>query len=199
VLSDTELPKFWKAFDTAGLIESMALKTILLTGQRPGEVAHIRAEHIDGGWWTLPGEPVPALGWPGTKNAQTHRVWLAKPVQDIIAKLEPTGFVFAGPRGNAVAMLDRAMRNICADLKAVGATPHDLRRTNGTTVTALGFGKDGMNRVQNHREGGIANVYDRHQYGDENKRIMEAVASRITTLGNGSPDNVLPFEKAASG
>ena len=29
-----------------------------------------------------------------------------------------------------------------------------------------------MNRIQNHREGGIASVYDRHGYADENKRIM---------------------------
>jgi hypothetical protein len=27
----------------------------------------------------------------------------------------------------------------------------------------LGFGRDAMNRVQNHREGGIADVYDRHE------------------------------------
>ena len=34
ILSDSELPKFWQAFDDAGLVESAALKTILLTGQR---------------------------------------------------------------------------------------------------------------------------------------------------------------------
>ena len=39
VLSDSELPRFWSAFDDAGLIISTALKTILLVGQRPGEVA----------------------------------------------------------------------------------------------------------------------------------------------------------------
>jgi hypothetical protein len=39
VLSATEVPKFWQAFDSAGLIASMALKMILLTGQRPGEVS----------------------------------------------------------------------------------------------------------------------------------------------------------------
>ena len=36
ILSDSELPKFWKAFDDAGFVESAALKMILLTGQRPG-------------------------------------------------------------------------------------------------------------------------------------------------------------------
>ena len=42
VLSDAELPKFWAAFDDAGLVSGAALKMILLTGQRPGEVAHMR-------------------------------------------------------------------------------------------------------------------------------------------------------------
>jgi hypothetical protein len=43
-------------------------------------------------------------------------------------------------------------------------------------VTGLGFGRDALNRVTNHREGGIASVYDRHGYADENKRVMEAWA-----------------------
>ena len=43
-----------------------------------------------------------------------------------------------------------------------------------------------MNRVQNHREGGIADVYDRHEYAEENKRVMEAVAGRILQLATGT-------------
>jgi integrase len=76
VLSESELPRFWSAFDDVGLVAASALRMILLTGQRPGEVAHMRREHIVDGWWEMPGEPMPALGWPGTKNAATHRVWL---------------------------------------------------------------------------------------------------------------------------
>jgi integrase len=76
------------------------------------------------------------------------------------------------------------MRDVCKRLQMLRVTPHDLRRTHGTTVTALGFGRDAMNRVQNHKEGGIASVYDRHQYADENKRVMESVAARILLLAN---------------
>ena len=47
------------------------------------------------------------------------------------------------------------MQNICAKLGADRATPHDLRRTHGTMITGLGFGRDAMNRIQNHKEGGI--------------------------------------------
>ncbi|MGE0038017.1 MAG: tyrosine-type recombinase/integrase [Xanthobacteraceae bacterium] len=190
ILSDSEVPKFWNAFDDAGLVEGAALKMILLNGQRPGEVSHMRREHIVDGWWELPGDPVTALGWPGTKNGASHRVWLPAPVQALLAELkddDATGFVFAGPRGRPVHGLDAAMRVICSKLAVDRATPHDLRRTHGSTITSLGFGRDAMNRIQNHREGGIASVYDRHGYADENKRVMEAVASKIMALVEGEP------------
>ena len=80
------------------------------------------------------------------------------------------------------------MQGICAKLKAERATPHDFRRTHGTMITGLGFGRDAMNRIQNHKEGGIASVYDRHQYSDENKRVMEAVRQQIVSLVNGDDE-----------
>jgi integrase len=192
VLSDTEIPKFWTAFDEAGLLHSRCLQMILLTGQRPGEVAHMRTEHIVDGWWTLPGDPVPALGWPGTKNGATHLVWLPKPAQTILTEIDNPGMVFAvSRRGLAISNLDGAMRDICKTLDVERATPHDLRRTDGTRITSLGFGRDAMNRIQNHKDGGIADVYDQHRYADENKRIMETVASKIMSLIEPGPDNVV--------
>jgi integrase len=197
ILSAAELPLFWKAFDDLDPVRGTALKAILLLGQRPGEVAHMRREHIIDGWWQMPGEPVPNI-WLGTKNAASHRVWIPKPAQDLLADDGPcpTGFVFAGIRGSVVHKLDDAMRQICSKLDIERATPHDLRRTHGSTVTALGFGRDAMNRIQNHREGGIADVYDRHHYEAETKHIMESVASKIMVLVEGqSGGKVLPFAR----
>jgi integrase len=198
VLGDSELPKFWSAFDDAGLVASSALKVILLTGQRPGEVCHMRREHIVDGWWTMPGEPDAKTGWPGTKNGQSHRVWLSAPVRAIIEQLDGDGFVFESGRGHPIngLTLSGAMRAVCAKLDAERATPHDLRRTNGTAIAGLGFGRDAMNRIQNHVEGGIASVYDRHQYADENKRVMETVAAKIMALVEGNDgDNVVPIRR----
>jgi integrase len=189
VLSDSEVPLFWKAFGEVGGSVGNALKTILLTGQRPGEVSDMRREHLRDGWWEMPGEPVPSLGWLGTKNAQSHRVWLPAPVRDLIGE-GATGFVFtAGPRGGAVYGLDVAMRDICKTLGVEpAARPHDLRRTHGTMITAMGLGRDIMNRIQNHREGGIASVYDRHQYSSEIQNAMGRVAARILSLAEGKGD-----------
>jgi integrase len=198
VLGDSELPLFWAAFNDVDPVVGAALKVILLTGQRPGEVAHMRREHIRDGWWEMPGEEVPSLGWPGTKNKQTHRVWLPKPVQELLASDKTIGFCFCGARGSAVRKLDLVMKTISSKLGVEPVRPHDLRGTHGSTITALGFGRDAMNRVQNHREGGIASVYDRHEYADENKRIMEATAAKLVALveGRAAGENVVvPFAR----
>jgi integrase len=190
VLADSEVPQFWKALDDVDPTRAAALKMILLTGQRPGEIAHMRAEHVIDGWWTLPGAPTEV--WPGTKNGESHRVWIAAPALPLIGNAA-SGFVFAGERGGPVTGLDGAMREVCAKLGIERATPHDLRRTHGSTITALGFGRDAMNRIQNHREGGIASVYDRHGYADENTRVMEAVAAKIMGLVEGRSAKIIPL------
>ena len=46
-----------------------------------------------------------------------------------------------------------------------------------------------MNRVQNHREGGIADVYDQHKSQRETQHIMETVAAKIMALAEGPADN----------
>ena len=212
ILSDAEIPAFWAAFETLFIVNeasSLALKALLLLGQRPGEVAHMRWEHISDWWWTLPGAPDPKIGWPGTKNGQTHRVWLPEAVRTIM-KLDDgvqkttlagaTGFVFTGARGGSASVLSlaAAMRDICQRLGVDDkVTPHDLRRTHGSTITRFGFGRDAMNRIQNHREGGIADTYDRYQYAVENKRVMEAVANHILALaeGRGETTNVVAITR----
>jgi integrase len=192
VLAASEVPLFWKALDDVEPTRAAALKMILLTGQRPGEVAHMRREHIVDGWWTMPGAPTDA--WPGTKNGESHRLWIPGPALALVGNDREPGYVFAGLRGGPVTGLDGAMRDVCRALDVDRATPHDLRRTHGSTITALGFGRDAMNRVQNHKEGGVTDTYDRHGYADENKRVMEAVAERITALAERRDDGkVVPF------
>jgi integrase len=107
-----------------------------------------------GGWWTLPGAPDPSAGWPGTKNGQTHRVWLSPPALQILDDLaiDNVQLVFAGPRGTPVRDLGRAMQQVCRELRLNSpARPHDLRRTHGTLTTSLGFSRDQMNRRGRHR------------------------------------------------
>jgi integrase len=188
VLSDGEVPMFWQAFEQAGNA-GVALKMLLLTGQRPGEIASMRREHIIDGWWEMPGEPVPELDWPGTKNARSHRVCLSEPVQALL----PTFF------GGRHARLDDAMRDICSKLKVERTTPHDLRRTALTAITRLKFGRDAMDRIANHKEDGVTDIYDRHGYAEEDQRIMKALARHILALAEGGdPGNVVELPRTAA-
>jgi integrase len=117
-------------------------------------------------------------------------VWLPEPVRRLIDSDEATGFVFASQRFGSrrpVHKLDVVMREICKTLGVEPVRPHDLRRTHGTTIAKLKFGREAMNRIQNHKEGGIADVYDVHEYADENKHIMESVAAHILALAEGKP------------
>jgi integrase len=201
ILAASEVAPFWHALDDIDRVRALALRMILVTGQRPGEVTHMRWEHVRDGWWGMPGKPDPVLGWPGTKNGKSHRVWLPEPACAILEEISDGeeitgGYVFANDRGGTAYKLDGAMRELSARLKMdPPVRPHDLRRTHGSTITALGFGRDAMNRIQNHIEGGIADVYDQHKYADENKRIMEVVASRITASVEGKATNVLQFSR----
>lgn len=72
ILSDSELVRFWKALDQTDPIKAAALRTILLSGQRPGEVCWMRHEHIKDGWWEMPGASIPDI-WCGTKNGDSNR------------------------------------------------------------------------------------------------------------------------------
>ena len=71
------------------------------------------------------------------------------------------------------------MKRLVAEIGIERATPHDLRRTSLTTITWLGFGRDAMDRIANHKTSSVTDVYDRHGYEAEDKRIMAAVARHV--------------------
>jgi len=54
----------------------------------------------------------------------------------------------------------------------------------------LGFGLDSASgatdRVANHRTSKVTDVYDRHGYADEDKRIMASVARLVVDLVEGT-------------
>jgi integrase len=136
----------------------------------------------------MPGEPQPDKGWPGTKNKRDHRVWPSNLIVDAtMASVRAQGkrrlFRSEGlffPKCD----MNADMRKICKRLGVKEkVTPHDLRRTFGTMVTRLGFGREAMDRILNHKKTkGVTDVYDRYSYEEEDKRIMLAVAEKIWEL-----------------
>jgi hypothetical protein len=75
---------------------------------------------------------------------------------------------------------------VVAELGIERVTPHDLRRTFLTWITRLGFGRDAMDRLANHRTSTVTDVYDRHGYQEEDRRIMAAVARHVLSLVEGT-------------
>src|SRR5262249_3308755 len=53
-LSDAEIVKLWHACEAIGGTAGSAIKLLLLTGQRCGEVVGMRRSEINGHVWTLP-------------------------------------------------------------------------------------------------------------------------------------------------
>jgi hypothetical protein len=47
-------------------------------------------------------------------------------------------------------------------------------------------GRDAMDRVAKHKRNKVTDVYDRHGYADEDKRIMSSVARLILDLVGGT-------------
>ena len=187
VLTDAEIKTFWHA---AVGERGAALRMILLTAQRPGEIEHMRTEHVEDGWWSLPGEPDPEMGWPGTKTGRKddkieHRVWLSDTARSLIV-----GVGRAFPRGQ----LDAEMRRICRETGMDRATPHDLRRTAATHLAEdIGVDPHIVEAILNHASGTkVARTYNRATY-DERKRVaMERWSEHVLRLvGERSDDTVV--------
>jgi hypothetical protein len=50
-----------------------------------------------------------------------------------------------------------------------------------------------MNRIQNHVEGGIATVYDRHKYEKENQLIQEKVSEFLNPMSFNREGKNIPY------
>ena len=80
VLSEVEIKTFWGNLDACAVSSEIraALRLILATAQRPGEVIGMHTSEIDGEWWTIPAERA--------KNKKAHRVYLSPLARGIIAE-----------------------------------------------------------------------------------------------------------------
>lgn len=80
VLSDEEIPWFWRACDDLGQPWGPLGKVLLLTGQRLGEVVAMTDAEIDGDTWHLTAYR--------TKNGRAHDVPLSGAVRGVLVAVE---------------------------------------------------------------------------------------------------------------
>ncbi len=113
-LNESEIKTLWGKLNNAAVSDEIkgALKLILITAQRPGEVTGMHTNEIDGQWWTIPAER--------SKNGKEHRVYLTATALEIIteaiaqAKIsreipegtEYSGFIFPCPHKKKIQSID---------------------------------------------------------------------------------------------
>ena len=102
-LTEDEIKTLWNALGCCSISDDVrrALRLVLVTAQRPGEVSAMHTGEIDetGRWWTIPGE---AIYTAQAKNHMTHRVYLTDMALELIGSLKKidhkTGKVMIDPK-----------------------------------------------------------------------------------------------------
>jgi integrase len=219
VLSDAEISLFWNGIVTSSSVRQsgLGLRLALLTGCRVSEITGMsRAELNDianpaNAAWLIPGTR--------TKNKRDHLVLLAPLacgiVLDLLGMIPPAEqFLFptrsrrrAGPIAGST--LTKAMayftRRTTGDDDAVGTwradppSPHDLRRTMETRLSALGVAKEVRDRVLNHVQGDVGSKhYNLHQFVAEKRAALMRFEAMLTAILAGESATVVPLARTAS-
>lgn len=204
-----ELRRLWVAIEQTRLDPSSAaaLKLLILTGQRRGELRLAKWEHIDldAGVWVIPSSD--------TKNRKSHTVYLSDAAIELLRSLGRKGeYVFYGrvedqPIG--ASSITTAMMRLQGrkTRKRDGKAPlsdvesfsvHDLRRT-----VATGLGEHCaaqphvVERMLNHvPEDSLVATYQRAQYVEEQKAAWQAWGRLIESCVAQEPKNVVPMRRA---
>jgi integrase len=199
VLSPDEIRELWNALDRQWFTEqtAAALRLILVTAQRPGEVVSIRREDLDlsEGWWTIPAERA--------KNGLAHRVPLNGRARETLESLpDVSPWVFPSPgrdqhiHRDALAIAIRRARQRHTDpLKIEDFSPHDLRRTAASHMASVGVERFVIGKLLNHVEPGVTKVYDRHSYDAEKKKAMDKWARMLSSILTYEPTNVAEISR----
>ena len=204
VLTNEEIVKLWAGLDLENTEidiyrpTKLAIKMILLTGQRPGEISDMRWSEIDGDVWTIPAERA--------KNREENRVPIGRMALDILeqAKVflsDDCDFVFQSSykpgRALSRAALGKAIKRHWSEIGLDERfTPHDLRRTVRTRLAEIGITDVIAERVLGHKLQGLLAVYNQHSYDREKRQALSRWESKLSAIigqSDGQPGNVIQF------
>lgn len=206
-LADDEIASVWNGLDADTFKATehvrLALKLVLVTAQRPGEVAGMRWAEIDGEVWTIPAER--------SKNGRAHRVPLSTLALELLAQLRPLAkdrpCVFPSTHAELKReapllelALSRALRNNRKNGRVLGVewfTPHDLRRSAASGMTALGIARLHVSKVLNHTDRDVTGrIYDLNEYAAEKATALTVWADYLRAVIAGKVAKVSPIRKA---
>jgi integrase len=157
-LSEAELKTVWPNLPAH-------LKLILVTAQRPGEIAGLHSREIEYEWWTIPKERA-------EKGRGDHLVYLTPLALSLIGNVD--GFIYPsttpGEPIKRMALSRYVHRMKYFDLPRW--TPHDLRRTARTMMAKIGIPDEHAEAVIAHCKRGIVGVYNKYEYQEEKKQAL---------------------------
>jgi len=198
VLSDDEIRAMWKALDSMEAPFPQIVRTLLLTAQRRDEVASMRpAYELKDDLWVIPAERF--------KNGRSQSVPLSsfalQQLADLGSLFDMVEFAFTttGDRpfsgfSKCKARLDVGMEVILRDQMRdeeslrrdqPALQPwrlHDLRRTAKTLMARVGVPREISERVLGHAIAGVEGTYDRHDYLDEKRHALNALAVEVCRI-----------------
>jgi integrase len=190
ILSAEEVKAFWSKLATAEMADPtrLALKLLLVTAQRRGELTFAKWSHfdLDGKLWTIPVELLKSSHARRSKP-EPHVVPLSPLAVRLLGKLHeltgggshvlPERADKRRDRSYSERVLSRAVRDNEEHFGIEHFTPHDLRRTAASFMTKLGVPRLHVEKVLNHSTGDIAEVYDRHDYLPEKAAALQRWAT----------------------
>lgn len=208
VLSDDELAIAWRASEAAPMVWGVFFRLLMLTGQRRSEVAGMMWEELDcnAAVWMIP--PTRA------KNGKAHLVPLSDAAVWEInlaaggSEWPRRGYVLTTTSRTAVSGISKAKAALDATIASMHEGEaiaqwrlHDIRRTVATGLQRLGVRFEVTEAVLNHvsgAKGGVAGVYQRHDWADEKRSALDAWATLVRTLVSGADQtNVVQLEVRA--
>jgi integrase len=203
VLADGEIKALWKALDLENKdidiyrVSKLALKMILLTGQRPGEVCGMTWDEVADNFWNIPAGRM--------KNNVLNRVPLCPMALEVLEDAK----IYSGKSNNIFCSSykpDRPLtrhaltRAVARHWPEMGIdekfTPHDLRRTLRTRLAELGVNEIVAERVLGHKLQGMMAIYNQYPYDTEKRQALSLWERRLAEIigGPSKPSNVIPFE-----
>lgn len=194
-LPRTELPKFLQQLDSyEGMLQTrLALRLLVLTFVRPGELRGARWEEIDlkAKEWRIPAERM--------KMHSEHVVPLSRQAIAVLEQLKAlTGqyeLVFPSERGRK-PMSENTMTFALYRMGYKSrATPHGFRATASSILNEQGFNRDAIERQLAHMERNkVRGAYTHHaEYLPERKKMMTWWADYLDDLEHGT--NVVKFSR----
>jgi len=201
-LSADEIRNYLAAVEKLPTAQSnrIAFRLILLTLCRKGELVHAKKEQVnlETGEWLQPAE--------NTKNGQDHIVYLSRQTRELFKKLiglaGDSDWLLPGRNPEkhiTITTLNQAIfvakKN--EEMKWLGTVwIHDLRRTASTHLHDLGFASDVIEKALNHTISGVRGVYNRAQYAEQRKEMLQAWADYVDAVTSSA--EVIPFRRKVS-